>query len=81
MPRIDQDSVLVNNMYQGPGPWVVTHGYGFWYVIHKDTHRAKCIGRIGGPRGNGRGTNYCDRAKERCAQLNAKEAAKAALPA
>lgn len=70
---IEQDPILVRNMYSGEGPWVPTADFNFWYVIHKVTHQAKCIGRIGGPKGNGRGINYCDRAKQRCIELNAKE--------
>lgn len=72
MKQIEQDPALIRNMYPGAGPWVPTSDSAFWYVIHKETHRAKCIGRIGGPRGNGQGINYCDRAKQRCDQLNAK---------
>jgi len=52
------------------GPWVVTSDDTHWYVIHRHSLRAKCIGKIGGPRANGRGTNYCDRAKETAIRLN-----------
>lgn len=42
-----------------------------WYVLDRITNRLFCVGRIGGSRGHGRGINYCDRAKERAAQMNA----------
>lgn len=40
-----------------PGPWGVDTIGNAWYVIHSETLRAKCIGRVGGRR-----PNYFDRA-------------------
>jgi hypothetical protein len=40
-----------------PGPWGVDSIGKNWYVIHRDTLRCKCIGRIGA-----KGINYFDRA-------------------
>ncbi len=42
-----------------------------WYVLNRITLKLFCVGLIGGSRGHGRGINYCDRAKERAAQMNA----------
>jgi len=44
---------------------------GFWYVVNTETGRSKKIGRVGGPRSNGKGINYRDRAQEEANRRNA----------
>jgi len=44
------------------GPWHVSAYNDSWYIVNIETGRFRRIGRIGGPRGNGRGINYHDRA-------------------
>jgi len=52
------------------GPWKVDTVGEYWYVINSETGRKKKVGRVGGPGGNGRGTNYRDLAVELASERN-----------
>lgn len=52
------------------GPWHVSAYGNYWYIVNIETGEHKRIGRVGGPRGNGRGTNYHDRAIEEAKRRN-----------
>ena len=51
---------------EAPGPWGVDAIGRHWYVIHKETGRARRIGPIS----KGTGTNYYDRAMTEAARRN-----------
>ena len=48
--------------------YIVTSVGSNWCIVNTRTDVKKVIGRIGGPKGNGRGTNYLDKAKEEAAK-------------
>lgn len=48
-----------------PGAWGVDFIGGYWYVIHRETLRAKKVGRVGS-----KFTNYFDRALQIAAERN-----------
>jgi hypothetical protein len=54
--------------HSAAGPWGVSSTASNWYVCHKVTHRALCIGPVGSKR-----RNYFDRALEVAHERNTKE--------
>jgi hypothetical protein len=54
------------------GKWFIFHSGDSWYIGQEGTGKTKRIGRVGGPRGLGRGLNYYDRAKEEASSRNEK---------
>ena len=51
-------------------PYRVVSDLSSWYIENRETGRTKRIGRIGGPKGDGRGTNYLDMAKDEMTKRN-----------